>query len=730
MPAGFSGLIFQGQAASSIPSLLQPYVDQHSLAGAVTLVATGSQILSLDAVGYADISSNKPMATNDLFWIASMNKAMTCTALMMLVDDGLVSVDDPVENYLPEFKGQLVWDGTAHTTTHVPPHPMLIREIMSHTSGLHGSYPIDGPTGDLHPLSELVETSTGSYAAQILDTDPGTAYQYANPGINTAGRIVEVVSGMPYDQFMAQRLFIPLGMVDTTFWPNTEQLTRLATSYKANTANNGLTAYYVNQLYYPLNDTIHRFAMPAGGLFSTASDVGKFCQMFLNGGVYGGKRYLSLAAVQQITSKQTANSISTSYGFGWGVNGTGFNHGGAYKTNMDVNWQLGLIRIFMVQQGSDWPNGIGSNNTILDAFMVAASNMVLGSSIQSPGIPTTGTTVMQDNFSYTTADINGHAPTTGTGAWIGSYYNGVISTNGSSANFILASGTDPANINCSAKLPFVPKANTLYTLSVTFNFGGCVNRDCWAGVGFSSNVAGSNPPWMLVRQQAAPTSDSGAAGTSGSSWLPGWPVYAAFYPNITATITLNTLTNQARYYINGFYEGSVPLTSTNIQYLYFQAFRMGSDILSVKNVTLTEMSLGGWAKSYFPPLQQNDPAIVSGTAIPQHDGASNLLKYFSAINPAVPMTDADRAALPAGRMEGVGPTQYLTLTYRKSAWAGGVASDVQVSTDLGAGSWQTVTPDMTQVVSTNYLTGDQTIKAGVNVTGTPRKFIRLRVTGP
>jgi len=720
----------RAQAVQSIPSILQPYVDQHTMSGAVTLVANSNQILSLDAVGYADIASSKAMTADALFWIASMSKAMTCSALMMLVDEGKVSVDDPVQNYLPEFAGQLVYSDTTQTTTHAPPHPMLIREIMSHTAGFHGSYPVDSPTGDLYPLSQLV----GSYAAATLDTDPGTAYQYANPGINTAGRIVEVVSGMPYDQFMSQRLFVPLGMVDTTFWPTTAQLQRLATSYQ--TVNNNLAAYYINQLYYPLSDTTHRFAMPAGGLFSTASDVAKFCQMFLNGGVYNGVRYLSKAAVQRMTSKQTGDLVSTNYGFGWGVSGADFSHGGAYKTNMDVNLQLGLVRIFMVQQGSDWPN---NGNNILGSFMTGASNLLIGSTLPSPAIPTTGATVMQDNFSYVASSISGHAPTTGTGAWTAWYgSNCTVSTDGTNARFILQSGTDPANYNAVVSYPFTPAASTLYSLSFTLNFINPVSRDAWAGVGFSSNTNAGNDanniegPWFLIRQPASSTSDGSASGFHGNATTPhtvgSWSVYAAMYPTVLATITLNTQTNEAKFFLGGVYQGGVTLSSPSIHYLFFQAFRI-SDILSIKNVTLTQMSLSPWAKSFFPVAQQNNPAFVSGTAIPQNDGVCNLLKYFCDINPATPMADADRAALPAVHSEYVGSTRYLTLTYRKNAWAGGLVPNVQVSTGLTANSWQTVTPDLTTTISTDYLTGDQTIKSGVNVTGTQRKFIRLQITG-
>jgi hypothetical protein len=171
------------------------------------------------------------------------------------------------------------------------------------------------------------------------------------------------------------------------------------------------------------------------------------------------------------------------------------------------------------------------------------------------------------------------------------------------------------------------------------------------------------------------------------------------------------------------------LSSPNIQYLFFESLN-NCDILTLKNITLTRMSLGAWARYYFTTQQQSDPTMAGATATPQHDGVSNLLKYFCDINPATPMTDADRAALPGGSMETIGSTRYLTLTYRKNAWAGGITPVIQICSDLGSGSWQPVIPDLTEVISTDYLTGDQTIKSGVIVTGTARQFMRLRLTGP
>ena len=353
------------ESPQTIAAALQPYLDNHTLAGAVTLVASRDRVLSLEAVGYMDIAGKKPMKTDALFWIASQSKAMTATALMMLVDEGKVNVDDPVEKYLPEFKGQ--WVKAEQDPDHMllkrPAHPITVKNVLTHTSGLPFSSPLETPTLDLLPLAARVR----SYAMLPLEFEPDSKYSYSNAGINTAGRIIEVVSGMPYEQFMDQRLFEPLGMKDTTFWPNAKQLRRLAKSYKANAAKNGLEETTITQLRYPLSDRT-RQPMPAGGLFSTASDVARYCQMILNGGVLDGKRYLSEAVVKQMTSKQTSDAVDTKYGFGWSVGDGEFGHGGAYATNMTVDTKDGLVFIWMVQH-ADFPgNGAKSR----DAFMQAA----------------------------------------------------------------------------------------------------------------------------------------------------------------------------------------------------------------------------------------------------------------------------------------------------------------------------------------------------------------------
>ena len=225
-----------------------------------------------------------------------------------------------------------------------PSHSITVRNVLSHTSGLPFKSALEEPTLDRLPLS----VAARSYAMTPLLFDPDTNYQYSNAGINTAGRIIEEVSGMAYEHFLDKRLFAPLGMKDTTFWPNDGQLARLAKAYKPNAAKDGLEDTNIGQLKYPLSDR-SRQPMPAGGLFSTARDVARFCQLVLNGGALDGKRYLSESAVKEMTTRQTRDSIKESYGLGWSVGGDSFGHGGAFATNMSIDPGRGLITVFMVQ---------------------------------------------------------------------------------------------------------------------------------------------------------------------------------------------------------------------------------------------------------------------------------------------------------------------------------------------------------------------------------------------
>jgi CubicO group peptidase (beta-lactamase class C family) len=384
--AGAQSTAVSGEKAKSDPilSYLQPLVDNRTIAGAVTLVANKDSIVYLESVGYRDLAAKAPMPANAMFWIASTSKPMTATAMMMLVDEGKVNLDDPVEKYLPEFHGQMVRpeqpdskstaQGAPDSQKAAPlvpaSHPILVREILSHTSGLPFHSTAEPGALDMLPLKDAVR----SYAADPLIYQPGTDYKYSNEGINTAARIIEVVTGMPNERFMQERLFDPLGMKDTTFWPNAEQISRLAQTYKLDPQTKSLVEIPVAQLTYPLNDRQHRYPMPAGGLFSTAEDVSKFCYMILNGGELNGKRYLSLQALHAMTITENMGLGKTDYGLGWSITKSGFGHGGAYKNAMEIDTATGRILVFMVQQQGDW--GTKQGDQIVSMLRRLANDVV------------------------------------------------------------------------------------------------------------------------------------------------------------------------------------------------------------------------------------------------------------------------------------------------------------------------------------------------------------------
>ena len=355
-------LASKGWAATTpVADALQPFVDRHIIAGAVTLAGTKREVLSVETVGFADLATGRRMTPDTVFWIASMTKSVTATAVMLLVDEGRVNIDDPVEKYLPEFKGQMVLaeHDEQHAVLRAPAHPLTIRSLLTHTGGLTGRTPLEA---HLDQLSLRANVQT--YPLIPLRFEPGSRYEYSNAGINTLGRIVEVVSGLSFAEFLSRRLFVPLGMTDTTFWPDADQIKRLAKSYRPNASGTGLEEIPIEQLTYPLTDH-HRAVSPAGGLFSTAHDMYLFGRMILNGGTYANHRYLSRESIALMTQNQIGDfpigpNTDYGYGFGWIIHrvhpatdptGPGtFGAGGAYNTQMGIDPSHDLISVLMVQQ--------------------------------------------------------------------------------------------------------------------------------------------------------------------------------------------------------------------------------------------------------------------------------------------------------------------------------------------------------------------------------------------
>jgi len=348
--------------------VLQPFVDRGEVAGAVVCVADKERVLALQSFGFADVSARVPMSIDALFWVASQTKPITATALMMLVDEGRVVVEDAIEKYLPEFRGQMViaQSDDEHMVLRRPAHPITVGNVLSHTAGLPFLTPLEQPYIDTLTLRDAALL----YSLLPLQFEPDTAYQYSNIGINIAGRIIEVVSGQSYESFLQERLFDPLAMTDTTFWPDETQVQRLAKSYKPGADNMGLEETPVEFLSYPLSNRSRR-ATPGGGLFSTASDCARFCQMITRGGEWNEKRFVSPQSIEAMTTRHTREGLE-SYGWGWGVGDGSFGHGGAYSTQMVIAPPRGLVTVFLVQHAGFPGNGGQSH----DAFQRAVREQV------------------------------------------------------------------------------------------------------------------------------------------------------------------------------------------------------------------------------------------------------------------------------------------------------------------------------------------------------------------
>jgi CubicO group peptidase (beta-lactamase class C family) len=375
-------------SSSLVVKSLRPFIERHELAGAVTLIVSKDATLDLEAVGYADVAAKRAARANDLFWIASMSKPITATALMMLIDDGKVQLDDPVQKYLPAFLPQIVSvtaDGE-NVSAQPPAALVTVRSLLTHTSGLPYNSSFETPTHDLFPLA----TAVRGYGLDRLMSEPGARFSYSNDGFNTIGRVIEVVSGMRYEDFLNSRLFRPLGMTDTTFWPTESQLDRLAKSYKRGADRSVLEEISIDQLRYPLSDRTHRFPMPSGGLFSTASDLAKFCQMMLNRGTIGGRRLLSEAAIREMTRNQLSGSAlkeiaearerptdPEGYGLGWFIYPSGIvGHGGAYSTDMRIDFQHGIAFVWLVQHPGEGGRAEEAFQELVAKYYITASTAV------------------------------------------------------------------------------------------------------------------------------------------------------------------------------------------------------------------------------------------------------------------------------------------------------------------------------------------------------------------
>lgn len=337
-------------AEPSAAKRFQPFVEDSRVSGGVVLVADGDKILAKEAFGYADLETKRPMEVDSLFWIASQTKPITAAAILILRDEGKLDLDDPVEKYLPEFEGIKleIKEKNGEVERRDPVRKFTIRDLLTHTSGLIGGhrYP------DVIPLSEIVRI----LAREPLGYDPGTDFKYAGAGYSTAGRIIEVVSGRSYADFLQKRIFDPLKMNDTTFWPTRrQQTTRLAFAYHV--PKDGENGSPIRSTYYRVAgelDDRQRPPFPGGGLFSTAEDVSRFLRMLLNRGELDGIRILSENAVAEMARLQNGDGKGgligkDPWGLGVEIVGKEFGHEGAFKTEGWVDPERKIVRVLMLQ---------------------------------------------------------------------------------------------------------------------------------------------------------------------------------------------------------------------------------------------------------------------------------------------------------------------------------------------------------------------------------------------
>jgi CubicO group peptidase (beta-lactamase class C family) len=349
-----------------IPARMKAFVDKGTIPGAVTLVARHGAIASLEAVGYQELEKKRPMRTDSIFQIMSMTKPVTAAGIMMLMEEGRLALSDPVEKHLPEFRGMWVIesrDGNRARTLRRPARPITIRDLLTHTSGMAGGPPA-GIRELLSKLDRTLAEAVAIYSQQPLEFEPGTKWLYSNPGIATLGRIIEVVSVQPYEKFMEERIFKPLGMKDSFFYPPADKLDRIAMVYKLEDGRlkpagpetlAGDPWLYRKGAKYPC---------PECGLYSTASDLAAFYQMTLNRGTYHGRRLLAQPSVEVMTALHTGDLpaghlAGMGYGLAWAVVreplgtlqlqsiGT-YGHGGAFGTQGWVDPKKDLIGVFMI----------------------------------------------------------------------------------------------------------------------------------------------------------------------------------------------------------------------------------------------------------------------------------------------------------------------------------------------------------------------------------------------
>jgi CubicO group peptidase (beta-lactamase class C family) len=360
-----------------IGEAVQRYVDMGNVAGAVTLVARKGRIAHFEARGMMDIESKKPMPKDGLFRLASMSKPITGVAIMMLVEEGKVRLSDPVSRFIPEFTGldkvavakpgatpPAQGGGAAYDLVPAT-RPITVADLLKHGSGLVSGGPGAAAAARIAPRTptDTLATYIPGLAAVPLDFQPGTLWRYSGQaGFDVLSRVVEVVSGQTFDAFLRQRLFDPLGMKDTGFFPAAGKESRLVTIYRLTPQGLRPGNQMVSNVYFS----------GAGGLMSTAEDYLQFAQMMLNEGQLNGRRFLGPRTMQLMVSNHTGDMVNGQFGRPA--------HGMGFGLSMQVVQDPVAANLRVSKGAYGWAGGTGVSFWVEPAEQIVSIYFIQGGS--------------------------------------------------------------------------------------------------------------------------------------------------------------------------------------------------------------------------------------------------------------------------------------------------------------------------------------------------------------
>ena len=329
---------------------VKPYIDSGECPGAISVLYKNG-IQETACLGYADVEKKIPMSLDRTFMQCSQTKGFCGVTVAMLVEEGKISLDDPVAKYLPEFSTMYVGQkGEDGKVTRVPAkNAITIRMVMNHTSGLVTDIPSKNKGG--WPAIPLRDAAREAAALPLL-FEPGTKLKYSNTGIDVGAAVVEVVTGLPWDVFLKKRVLDPLGMTDTTFNPTDEQLARSISMYDVAEGKPAKFCAFRKKMPLPHNGPgIHPSA--GAGLWTTVNDQLKFYKMLMNLGVGdNGVRILKEETVKNLLAVSSRPKKFSGYSLGLiaDFKGGTMGHSGAWKTYCRVNWRKKELKLWAVQQ--------------------------------------------------------------------------------------------------------------------------------------------------------------------------------------------------------------------------------------------------------------------------------------------------------------------------------------------------------------------------------------------